>query len=300
MDKPDNNHYVPDVLKEPVLEFLTSIDFISSKASPDSNTSKDWTGKMNQLKHMLTEAELDGMSGDDKAISFMNAVDPDLKHNIRDFIKNNKDSAKLSDLSPAEVENLHRIIVSLKSAVTNANKFYANRMSANIETVGKQTMNALLRYKDKNNNKITEVPDSLLNIDMLDSYSYFNMMGEGGLSIYNELREGFDKRIHSFKEAQDYMSENLLADKTESERNKLMQEWSGSRAKIHTFTYKNYLGQENEVSLTTGQLMNLYCLSKREQAMGHITVGGIRIKPAANTKVKGNVRGIQQVLTSSQ
>ena len=153
-------------------------------------------------------------------------------------------------------------------------------------------MDDLRKYKDKNNGKLLETADGLLNVDMLDARSYFNMMGDSGLSIYNELRDGFNKRVGSLKEAQEYMEKNLLSDKTEKERKALLKEWTGSHAKVHEFKFKDYLKNDVTVTLTTGQLMNLYCLSKRSQAMGHITVGGIRIKPAENKKVKGNVVGV--------
>lgn len=290
LNRPDNNHYIPDVMKQPVVEFLSSIDFVSSKASPDSNTTKEWVAKMDKLKEMLTDLEAN--TKDYRAQEFMDAVDPELKDNIRSFLANNQNNAKLSDLSPVETEKLHRIIVALKSAVTNANKFYANRMSANVGQLGSRTIRDLHKYKNKSNNSLLSSVDGFFNADMLDAYSYFNMMGESGLSIYDELREGFDKRVFLLKEASEYMDSHLLSDKTAKERKKLLEEWTGSRAKVHEFKFKDYLGNDVSVKLTTGQLMNLYCLSRREQAMGHITVGGIRIKPAENKAVKGNVSGI--------
>ena len=59
IERPTNNNYIPDVLKKPVIEFLTSIDFVSSKASPTSNTTKEWVDKMLNLRHMITDIELD-------------------------------------------------------------------------------------------------------------------------------------------------------------------------------------------------------------------------------------------------
>ena len=290
LNRPDNNHYIPDVMKQPVVEFLSSIDFVSSKASPDSNTTKEWVAKMDKLKEMLTDLEAN--TKDYRAQEFMDAVDPELKDNIRSFLANNQNNAKLSDLSPVETEKLHRIIVALKSAVTNANKFYANRMSANVGQLGSRTIRDLHKYKDKSNNSLLSSVDGFFNADMLDAYSYFNMMGESGLSIYDELREGFNKRVFLLKEASEYVDSHLLSNKTAKEKKKLLEEWTGSRAKVHEFKFKDYLGNDVSVKLTTGQLMNLYCLSRREQAMGHITVGGIRIKPAENKAVKGNVSGI--------
>ena len=293
LERPDNNHYVPDVLKKPVVEFLASIDFVSSKASPTSTTTKEWVAKMEQLENVLKDMEIYGDGNNDsRTEAFLDAIDPELMSNIKEFINSNQGKAKLSDLDAADVEKLHRIIVALKSAVTNANKFYANQMASNVAQVGQRTMDDLRKYKDKNNGKLLETADGLLNVDMLDARSYFNMMGDSGLSIYNELRDGFNKRVGSLKEAQEYMEKNLLSDKTEKERKALLKEWTGSHAKVHEFKFKDYLKNDVTVTLTTGQLMNLYCLSKRSQAMGHITVGGIRIKPAENKKVKGNVVGV--------
>ena len=292
IERPTNNNYIPDVLKKPVIEFLTSIDFVSSKASPTSNTTKEWVDKMLNLRHMITDIELDSFDENEiKAQAFVGAIDPELKSNITDFIRNNK-GTKLSDLSPTEVENLHRIIVALKSAVTNANKFYQNQMSASVEQIGNRTLTDLGHLKDKTNYKMLKVADELLNVDMLDARSYFSSMGEAGLSIYNELREGFNKRVFSLREADKYMQENLLPGKTDKEKKRILSEWTGRKAKVHEFKVTDAFGNDMTVKITTGQLMNLYCLSKREQALNHITVGGIRIRPALNSKVQGNVVGI--------
>ena len=50
------------------------------------------------------------------------------------------------------------------------------------------------------------------------------------------------------------------------------------------------LDQEGEtvtVSMTTAQLMGLYCLSKRKQALGHLLGGGIRI---TDIETRGKLR----------
>ena len=141
LERPDNNHYVPDVLKKPVVEFLTSIDFVSSKASPTSTTTKEWVAKMEQLENVLKDMEIYGDGNNDsRTEAFLDAIDPELMSNIKEFINSNQGKTKLSDLDAVDVEKLHRIIVALKSAVTNANKFYANQMASNVAQVGQRTM----------------------------------------------------------------------------------------------------------------------------------------------------------------
>lgn len=99
--------------------------------------------------------------------------------------------------------------------------------------------------------------DNLLNIEMLDSRSFFEELGEGAESIFRELRGGFNKRTWLIEDAQKYMGE-VLGDQN-------IEHWTGKKAGVTEFRCGG-----TTFELTTGQLMNLYILSKRPQAQLHL------------------------------
>lgn len=273
IENPSTKNYVPDALKQPVLEFLDSLDFISSKADPESFYTKQWADKMTSVSSALAAIkEHPENYGDYTAI--IEEADPDLLDNMVEFQEAHKNDpkVKISSLKPEDMKKLYEITRSLKKAITNANKLHANKLSENLDKIGSMTVNELRAKKAKNKHSgLVNAPDKLLNIDMLDSFSYFNMLGEGGKSIYNEIRKGFNDRVFCIDDAQKYMAENLLKGKTDREKNRILSSWTGKKAEKHTFETR-----DGSIELTTGQLMSLYCLSKREQALGHILKGGIK------------------------
>jgi hypothetical protein len=98
---------------------------------------------------------------------------------------------------------------------------------------------------------------------MLDSRSYFYQLGAAGMSIYQGIREGFNERVWKLKDAQTYM-ENAMQGMN-------VKDWTGNHAKVHTFVING-----GELKLTTAQIMSIYELRKRGQALVHMLNGGIK------------------------
>ena len=274
INAPTDKKHVPEPFRKVTLDFLTSIDFVSANAKPDSQNTLRWKDKMDRLKMKLMEVESSLNSDNETEYdAIINDIDPDLVPMITDFITKNEGKANISELDVAQLEELSKIVKSLKAAIVNANKMYANKMAESVAEIGNASIEQMGNLREKRlHGGLAEGIHGLLNVEMLDSKSYFGMLGEAASSIHQELRDGFSKRVFDIKDAQEYMNEVLKGIKTKK--------WTGNNAEIHTF--KDADGKE--FKMTTAQLMSLYCLSKREQALGHIYGGGIKIENINATK----------------
>lgn len=264
IEAPTSKNHVPEALKKITLEFLSSIDFISHRALEDSTATKRWQERMRMVQSQLSKAEEAEML--DEYGSFILDLDPDFIPMLDNFLERNDRVEKISMMDHSQLEELNRLITTLKRTIIKTNELHANKQYKHVQDAATNTIQELQKKKDKKQHtKVVEMGDKLLNLDMLDSFTYFEILGQGAKSIQNAIREGFNKRTWHVKEAQDYMQEVLKdVDK------KALKKWTGNQAEIHSFKAK-----DGTVNLTVGQVMSLYCLGKRKQGMQHIMTGGV-------------------------
>jgi hypothetical protein len=134
-------------------------------------------------------------------------------------------------------------------------------------------------------------------IDMATPVTYFKLLG--GEKVYNILRQGLNRKILAVKEAQEY-AKDVMKDVSKRE----LARWTGKKAQYHAFETV-----DGTIYLTTGQIMALYELSKREQAMLHIPGGFISFNdgkgrlnnnPNAMHMDRNMIRQITDTLTDEQ
>lgn len=258
LSKPTDQKHVPESMKKVTLEFLSSIDLISNRADPKSIASLKVKNAFDNLSRQLRTIEKN------EELDYYVEFDPDLQPAIDEFISNGKN--KIYDLDVEQLRNLNDIVASVKRSITTANKLLSNRQYETIKELGQKSVDEISSKKEYKRSGVGLFHSigKLLNMDMLDSYSYFSQLGDSSKTIYDSLREGFNQRVWKIKEAQDYMSNVLNGIDVKN--------WTGERANIHTIK----VGSEN-FRLTTGQIMTLYCLNKRKQAKEHIYKGGIKL-----------------------
>lgn len=278
----DKKH-VPEVLKEPVARFITSIDFVSERANPDSAATLSWQDALNQMYRKLSdrksavdggyielyEALHDWENGDKKTSTILS--------DMAAFIDSNS-GVKVSEMNIEQLKQLDEMITGLKRTIASVNQLYVNKRTKNVQELANGTIGDLSDKKSKKSrSKIGEMAENLLDVDMLDARSYFYRLGDNAYSIYEELRTAFSDRVWLLKEAQTYMEKTLDGIDVKS--------WTGDKAKVHSFMIG---GQE--LKMTTGQIMSLYELKNRYQAKAHLRHGGIR-----PTKIGRGKKGIERV-----
>ena len=271
----DKKH-VPEALKDSVAKFITSIDFVSERANPDSTATMAWRESLNQMYRKLSDrnAAVEG-NYEDIFNALMDQADGNkstLLSDMSDFINANE-NVRITDMNANQLKQLDELITRLKRTITTVNQLYVNKRTNDARRLGADTIAELDQKKDKklHTNRTVQAVENLLDVNMMDARSYFYRLGDTAGSIYDALRTAFNDRVWLLKEAQTYMENALEGINTK--------DWTGDNAKVHTFMIRG-----KELQMTTAQIMSLYELRKRNQALLHMKVGGVRPKDITTAK----------------
>ena len=250
LDNGTDAKHVPEQMRNGVTKLLTSFD--TGKEDRISLLQMDvW--KMSDLYRAQEKKSLE----EEKEIII--DYDPDtqvLLDEFKEVFDKYGKTVYLDKLNAEEMKKLRDIVRSLKRSVTDANKLLSGKRAAEIAEVAKGFMQDAEEKKTAVQSGITRQLLDFMNLEMLDAGSFFKRLGDTAYNnIYKGLRDGFDKKILSVKEAADFMQETV--------DEKTVKKWRN--AKAEKFELKG-----REVWLTVPQKMSLYCLMRREQARQHI------------------------------
>lgn len=271
--RPTDAKHVPEALRVTVGRFLQTISFVNER-NQNTKVAEQWRERLRDLKDRMEAA------GDSESpyAGFLEELDPDFLPRLRAFLGGTEEVRVVADLKVEQLRELDYLLGIVKRAVTDANKLLNNARYAQVAEVGDAAVAEMRRMRPvQPHSGPVSLLDRSLNLDMLDSFSYFDRLGPAATTILSELRRGFDTKVWDVDAAQQYMK-NLLGDAK-------VREWGGKNARAHTFQVSG-----GEIALTPGQVMELYLLNKREQARGHIyhAEGGIR--PAGDVRTEQGKR----------
>ena len=311
INKPTEKNHVPSEMVEPILEFANALDFITpdvkqnkdgkwvirvythsvekdGRMTPQyqnieadtqeealrryknaigvgvgSQNARSWVDRMNLMKDLLNQAK-DGDTFEHSDMrSFIENIDPTLATIFTDMLKRNKNVASVNKLSLADFNILKVTLRNIVFAVNRQNQAVAQR--GEISDWANSTMEKASKVKLKEHTKTTDSILKMLTVDMMTPDTFFYMQGEGGQAIMRGLNNGFDTKVADIKKAQEYMQDVLKDVKSKDFKN-----WRGDSAEVYTFPVA-----DGHIKLTKAQIMSLYELNKREQAVVHYK-GGVR------------------------
>ena len=281
LDNPTDNQHVPKFLQRPLAEFLSAIDFLPKNAKADSKSTLTWQQRMQSLRQALVkikdaEAEADGSP---EAYFAQNMIAKELLSMMDDFlgaetfdeftqsyIVTKRAAKKVSLLDAKELATLNKIMSALSASINNMNKTYANAQFEQISKLARESVkevDALPAKKDMQ--KMLGRVFNFLNFDEVEPITYFEGLGSGAKSVYQELRDGFNLKTKHVREADAYM------DAAKKELGITDKELSTWKNQLHTFKLT-----EGTVMLNTTQIMSLYKIIGRRQGKPHVAVGGIK------------------------
>ncbi|MFA5382179.1 MAG: hypothetical protein WC356_03365 [Candidatus Micrarchaeia archaeon] len=277
---PDKKHHIPEALRRTVSGLLEALDMSWTKTDGTevtSKRSKSWQEAMGQLLIQMQNADAFAVNnGEIASPDFVMNIDPDLAPMIQDLITRNDSVVRYRDMNPDELAALDKIMRMVHTAVTTANKMIDMDNAETVAEVADGTLADLAGKKDKKlHGPAIERLSSFLNLDMMDSFSFFEQLGEKSKAILSSLyKKGFGKLVRNTVQARDFF---LELDKKYKDFG--IANWSGKNAEVRSFDL-----ERGKVHLTTGQMMELYLLNKRDQARGHIYGKGISIEQIKSRK----------------
>ena len=258
---PSDSEHIPESLRMATVKFLSCIDYSSNQKNQfgeDTQRTKDWLEAQKIYQGILhNEGILKTETGEVYV-----ELDPDIGGNIETLIKGVQGISRMEDMSMKEVIALRDTVAAMKAGIENVNKMYTNKRYQTASECAKSSVEEWKRKKNQKTLKTLKNADNMMRVHMLDSFSVFGRLGKAANSTLEALRRGFDQKIRDTRTAQEYM-EKLKQDNQITQKD--LREWTGKNAKKQTFQVEG-----GELTLTPGQIMSIYCLSKRKQAQEHL------------------------------
>ena len=264
--KPDfksSTSHIPDALKNPIIDFLNSIDFSSKRKLGGGEATKAdiaFASRLSKLRRALNNKDLYGMySGTiDLPDDFMERYD-EMVDSVMKLTSQTGEERAVMRMSSAELKNLSELVRSLKTAVKRFNTFHQNNFFKHVTDAADDTIGYLDSLpRDEKSGVISDYAFWKM---MRPAYA-FERFGEGGKSIYDELRRGQARLAFHVKEIEAFTKETFS--------DKEVKDWEKQQHAIK-------LSDGQTIKMTTAQIMGLYELYKQEDSRRHILSGGIRV-----------------------
>ena len=260
----DTLKHVPDVLKNSVIHFLSSINFMSKRSLKGGEATiadKKFIENTKSLNAALKiNIDVYGM------YSGYNDLPPNFMERLQTFIDSalslvNKSEGEfiINKMTSEELKELSQIVRTLKKYIMQINRFHNNAMYQHVYEAGDDSIQ-FLGELDNAGSHAGKVSNFVLWQQMRPAYA-FERFGKGGIAIYDELRRGQAKLAFNTKEIQSFAEKAYSA--------KEVKAWE---EEIKEFSLGGDL-----VKIPVSGIMSLYELSKDPEALVHINGGGIRV-----------------------
>ena len=256
--------HIPDVLKNSVIPFLSSIDFTSKQSlrgGDATKADKEFMKRLNGLKAALKPNQsVDGLYGDysDLPPNFMERLQL-LIDSAQAIVEKKSGEFVVNQMTSQELRELSQVVRTLKTYIQQFNRFHANAMFQHVSEAGDNTIGELGQMDNASSNT-GNVSNFVFWQQMRPAYAW-ERFGDGGKAIYDGLRRGQAKLAFNTKTIQEFAEKAY----TEAE----VTAWEKQIKSIK-------LGNDI-VQMPVSTIMSFYELSKRPQALGHILGGGIRV-----------------------
>lgn len=299
--------HVPEPLKAPLGEFLREIDLASWTAwRGDGMTVQDvrFARSLRRIANVLDQ-QLRFQEGEKNAKDlFLGYLDlpADYTAKLREWTEQIEGLLDPETYSPRggvvsmklqQIQELDQIMTTLHRAITNINRLIADGQNATVAEVAGGTIRELnqLAARPLHVGVGERTPGNLarnfFQWDNTTPYYAFKRFGSGGQTIFKGLQDGWDKLARN--------TAQVIAFSEKAWTAKEAREWERE-------THEIKLTSGETVLLTTPQVMDLYNLSGRQQALGHLLGGGI--KPAGYSEAvlltRADVDSIRSLLTKRQ
>lgn len=266
--------HIPDALKNTVIPFLTSIDFTSKQQLRGGNATKadaEFMEKLNALKEALNKnIDLNGL--------FMESLQPFID-SVKAIVEKNSGEYVINRMTSEELRELSKVVRMLKKYITQMNRFHANAMYQHVYEAGDNSIEYMGQIGNADNTG--PVSNFMLWQQIRPAYA-FERFGEGGMAIYDGLRRGQATLAFNTQKIKEF------ADKA----------YTAEEVKAWEKEVKSFRLGSDDVKIPVSDIMSLYELSLRPQALGHILGKGIRVATYKDGKAK--ISDLGHTLTSEE
>ena len=295
---------VPQALRKPIINLLRSIDYTTSsyawrKAHENEYTKKDQSMAvmMGRINHMLHDIDQDMVDDPDaydmSQLDWLPAFNKEFEQitkAINEAEKASGEKFNLQQMSVEELDTLNKLIGALKTSVHNMNKVYGEHNKESVSDLGKDMIDYLDKVGLKNvDNALTQ----FMEIDNTTPYYFFKRLGPSGQKLFKILMDAQGEYAYKAQEIEQY-AKSVFKGKDVLKWREIVKDFDITEVKYGRGEVAET--EETHIKMTVPQIMSLYCLSKRDQGLRHISNGGIKI--ATFKDGKNEVRQLDNVTLS--
>ena len=263
--KPTDQQHIPEVLRKPVAKLLESINLESAyTVGEDGKRTKGGEGdpvKRTRAFLALKDAyeRIAAEDGGDIVFDPSLLGGADVQGSFSAVLS--MGDKRLADMSREELEQVWQVVKAVEYSVSTAGKVLSQSKFA-------QTREWAEEFQRENQTKPRNRSKIGGELDLSTPYTFFAQYGEAGHAIYRMLRD-----------AQDH--QQVMVNQVEERVKKLVDEKTVQRLGKETRTFQ--LADGNTLTLTRAQMMELFVLSRRKQALDHLLIGGV-VQPEIKSK----------------
>ena len=260
----DITQHVPDVLKNSVIPFLSSIDFTSKRQLKGGEATKADQEFVKQLKSM--KAALKQNIDTYGLYSGYTDLPEDFMDNLQRFIdttqalvEKNSGEFIINKMTAEELNELSKVVRTLKKYITQFNRFHYNSMYQYVYQAGDNSIQFMGELDDAG--PLTGGVSNFLFWQQIRPAYAFERFGQGGKAIYDGFRRAHATLAFNTKVIEKFANETYTAKEVKAWENEIKQIELG----------------EDIVKVPVAMLMSFYELSKQPDSLEHILGEGVRV-----------------------
>ena len=297
--KPTDDKHIPEEFKTAVAHLLSQID-LQTERSKNLEAKYGKTKKkiqMDDFRRRYAELAREDGTGLFEYDGYI--------FQLIDSLADKMNGRSIDECGDVEIAEFDILLKAIRHNIQNYNKAFSDALNEDISNIAEETINksqkVLERKKGGKNygrSGAAGAIDAMLNESMVTPRDFFERLGGGMNKVFGSLRKGFDRHVDNITNAREFFDGIFTPYNKKGKPGSKIEKWrNASQSK----EFEVYGGK---ITLNPAQIMSLYRLSKRDQAMGHILGGGIvasrvdaasKIKQAVGAKIES--RGSSVMVT---
>lgn len=268
----NDKQHIPEPLKQPVkelLEALTPSRFSQSMQERGTETQAD--ARLVRSLEKIRRVAADQAQGKLSDLGYLD-LPPEFLDDIDDIFRFVSDgqTEPLYAMNSAQLKELNQVLTVLTTSIKQINRLITAGHFESVRDAAEATaldLDSMRERKlhfglDSKAGKAEDVLRNFLSWKNTTPYYAFRRFGEGGQDMFRRLADGWDRLA--------FNSDRIIRFAEDTYTEQEVKAWEKEK---HTVT----LDSGESITLSTANAMELYELSKREQAQGHLYGGGVRI-----------------------
>ena len=271
LSKPTDDKHIPEGFRTALADLLSKIDMQSQKSKileeKTGQRARRWA-EMDELKARFAEIAKEDGSGSFEYDGYIFEIMESLAKKLA--------GRSVDEASTQELQEFDVLMKYIANGIKNYNKAFDESIKEDISQLALESMdNAKARQaklKDGmyvGRSGILGGMNTILNESMVTPRDFFERIGGGLEKTFMGLRRGMDRHVDNMTKTREFFEEIFKEYNNKKKPGSKIEEWRSGK-QVTTFDV-----QGGKIRLTPAQVMSLYCLAKREQAMGHILGSGI-------------------------